>query len=119
MMFGLTQDNINQIVEILRQFPEIESALIFGSRAKGTYKNGSDVDIALRGKQVSHAAVIAVSAKLNEETNMPYHFDVLDYLSIANPDLVLHIDRVGKVIFDSHSPYPMDKLAKDYLIKAK
>jgi predicted nucleotidyltransferase len=98
-MFGLKQEDITEICEILSKFQEIEQADIFGSRAKGNFKNGSDVDIAIKGKACNSSIALRISAILNEETNMPYHFDVLCYSNIKNQDLRDHIERVGKVIF--------------------
>lgn len=98
-MFGLTQKDINTIISVLFTYKEIDRAIIFGSRAKGNYKNGSDVDIALIGEKVSFEIVSNVSSILNEETNMPYKFDIIDYNSITNLDFKEHIDRVGMIIF--------------------
>lgn len=92
---GLKDGDLENIVAILRQHSEVEEAIIFGSRAKGNYKNGSDVDIALRGTALDYLITNNISYILNEETQMPYKFDVLNYHSISNKDLTDHIDRVG------------------------
>ena len=97
-MFGLKENDISAIVVILKQHREVEEALIFGSRAKGSYNNGSDVDIALKGR-ISFETVSRISYLLNEETMMPYRFDVLNYYTIQNPQLVEHIDRVGTTFY--------------------
>lgn len=76
----------------------MESAILFGSRAKGTFRSGSDVDLAVRG--CSETDVIQLSAALNEETVLPYFFDVVAYETIQNDDLVEHIDRVGITIYE-------------------
>jgi len=102
-MFGLLQSDIESIVSILQNENAIEEAIIFGSRAKGNFRNGSDVDIALKGNSVNHSTVVHVSYLLNEETIMPYRFDVVDYQTIHNKNLVEHIDRVGKVLYKSTS----------------
>jgi uncharacterized protein len=98
-MFGLPDTDITEICAILRRYAAVEQALIFGSRAKGGYKNGSDVDIALKGTGLDYRAVFDISGSLNEDTIMPYHFDVLHYETVSNPDLVSHIDQVGKVLY--------------------
>jgi len=98
-MFGLRDSDILDIIQVLEKFPEVESARIFGSRAKGNYRNGSDVDLAVFGNNISFERIIHISSVLNEETVMPYYFDVLDYYSIENADLVRHIDRIGKIIY--------------------
>ena len=77
------------------QQPKVQFAYIFGSRAKGNFKNGSGVDIALKGTELDYDTLIKISFWLNEQTAMPYKFDVLDYDSIQKPALKEHIDRVG------------------------
>lgn len=99
-MFGLKDTDIMDIQEVLQRFPEVQSAFLFGSRAKDNYRNGSDVDLALKGDNLSYSTLIRISGVLNEETLMPYHFDVLDYHSINNDNLKAHIDRVGKVLYE-------------------
>jgi|GEM_PF-315214 predicted nucleotidyltransferase len=96
-MFGLKDSDITAIRQVLSQFPEVQCALVFGSRAKGTHRNGSDVDLALKGDTMSYQTAVQIASILNEETLMPYHFDVLDYHSIEYAHLVAHIDRVGQV----------------------
>jgi predicted nucleotidyltransferase len=93
--FGLRSDDIAAMIAIVAQQPEIEQALIFGSRAKGNYKNGSDVDIALKGQNFNLEIVNRVGYQLNEETIMPYKFDVLHYQTVNNSALIEHIDQVG------------------------
>ncbi len=93
-LFGLKQNDVENIISILKAHNEVEEALIFGSRAKGNYENGSDVDIALKGK-LNFEIVSRISYLLNEETLMPYRFDVLNYDTIKNKDLSKHIDRAG------------------------
>ncbi|MEJ2750977.1 MAG: nucleotidyltransferase domain-containing protein [Anaerolineae bacterium] len=97
--FGLRPDDLTTINGVLARYPAIKTALIFGSRAKGNYKPGSDVDIALQGDGVTDRMAADIAFTLNEETIMPYHFDVLNYHTIANPDLVAHIDRVGRPFY--------------------
>lgn len=97
--FGLLDVDIEIIMQILRKYPKVEHAYIFGSRAKCNFKNGSDVDIALKGTDLDFDTISQVSYWLNEETNMPYRFDVLNYKSINEPKLQEHIDRVGIEIY--------------------
>lgn len=98
-MFGLKESDILAINQILASYHVIEEAYIFGSRAKGNYKNGSDVDIAIKGENVTYQSILDISSCLNEETMMPYHFDVLNYYSINNKELCEHIDRAGILLY--------------------
>lgn len=97
--FGLLDSDISSIVEVISHHEKVKSATIFGSRAKGNFKNGSDVDIALKGENLDFDTISEVSYLLNEETNMPYKFDILNYHTVKEPELVRHIDRVGIEIF--------------------
>lgn len=97
-MFGLTTDDLKIIIEVVKTHPQIDEAIIFGSRALGTHKKGSDIDIALKGNEIG-SVVYTISGVLNEESPLPYFFDVLDYDLIDNEDLKSHIDRVGKSIY--------------------
>lgn len=92
---GFQQSDLAIIVSVLQKYPEVDEAVLFGSRAKGNYKTGSDVDIALKGEHLTAEITSNISYQLNEETPLPYKFDVLNYHVISNTDLKEHIDRVG------------------------
>jgi len=92
---GFRQNDLSIIVSVLQEHKEVTEAWIFGSRAKGNFRVGSDVDIALKGEYLNAEIVSKISYLLNEETSLPYKFDILNYHSISNEDLKQHIDRVG------------------------
>ncbi|MFH0800497.1 MAG: nucleotidyltransferase domain-containing protein [Pseudomonadota bacterium] len=94
MKFGLSKCQISELAAIFASFSEIADVIIFGSRAMGNFKKGSDVDLALKGR-ISAALVGRLSRKLNAETNLPYKFDVIDYDKISNSELKKHIDAFG------------------------
>jgi predicted nucleotidyltransferase len=94
MMGGLTEKDWALIISAIKSFASIEQAVLFGSRAKGNYKNGSDVDLAIKGKAVSYEAVVELSEIFNESVPLPYFFDVVDYAQV-DKKLREHIDRVG------------------------
>lgn len=95
---GLLQADIKHITTAIKQFPEIENAVIFGSRAKGTHKKASDVDLAIKGGSVTGETISRLNFLLNEELPLPYFFDVVHYESLKNQALVEHIDRIGKAL---------------------
>lgn len=99
MNYGLKQRDILNILKALEQFPKIEQAIIFGSRAKGNYKKGSDIDLAIRGKNVKYETVTRLRWSLNEEYPIPYFSDIVHYENIKNKELIEHIDRVGETIY--------------------
>lgn len=96
--FGLKDGDLETIIAILKKYPQIEQALIFGSRAKGNFKPGSDVDIVIKGNVPDIITEIGFS--LNEDSLLPYKFDVLDYSTISNRNLIDHINRVGIVFYE-------------------
>lgn len=98
---GLSAATLAVIRETLASFGLVESALLFGSRAKGTFHAGSDVDIALIGADTLVA--MDVSAHLNERVALPYFFDVVALADVANTALGEHIERVGMLLFDRNN----------------
>lgn len=100
MLYGLKEEDIDYIVSNITRFNEIEKAVIFGSRAKGTHKPGSDIDIAIFGDNITFDTISALHSVLEEESPLPYLFDIVDYTHLGHKELREHIDRVGKVIFE-------------------
>lgn len=98
-MYGLLERDFKYIVEAASKYTEIKEIILFGSRAMGNYKKGSDVDIALIGEKVDGKTVRRLSDDLNEEYPLPYFFDILNYNKISNEELREHIDSVGKSIY--------------------
>lgn len=103
--FGLNEDELTEIINVLKAFPEVEQAWIFGSRALKTYKRGSDIDIAIFGSHLD-LIITAISYRCNEELLLPYFFDIVDYNGITNKELKEHIDRVG-IPFYKNSQGPL------------
>jgi predicted nucleotidyltransferase len=101
MDFGLRQQDLKEIVAILQKFSAVEEAIIFGSRAKGTYRKGSDIDIAVKGREIDQGVIAALSDQLNEESATPYFFDVVHFEEISEQELIEHINRVGQSIYSS------------------
>lgn len=97
--FGISPKSFALIVEVLKRYNEVESAIIFGSRAKGNFQNGSDIDIALVGKNVTSEIVFDITSILNERIPIPYRVDVVNYNSITSNELKEHIDKVGKEFY--------------------
>ena len=99
MPYGLTDKDLDLVCSAIEAHLEIEEAILFGSRAMGNHKRGSDVDLAIKGANVGLRTVSALSASLNEELPLPYQFDVVDYAAIDTPALTEHIDELGKTLF--------------------
>jgi len=99
MNFGLSNKTLTYIIDNMKEFREIEGVKIYGSRALGNYKRGSDIDLALIGEDVNEQIVLELSKRLNQELPLPYHFNIIAYGSIKNEALIEHIDQYGIMIF--------------------
>ncbi|WP_138419715.1 nucleotidyltransferase family protein [Aquibacillus sediminis] len=102
-MFGLIDRDLRFINLALEKFDEIEYGIIFGSRAMGNYKKGSDIDIAVKGEGITSKTLYKLSDLLNEEYPLPYFFDLIHYEAITNANLKDHIDKEGKIIYAANS----------------
>ncbi|MGL1958211.1 MAG: nucleotidyltransferase domain-containing protein [Colwellia sp.] len=98
MSFGLSESYIAQINNIFEKFSSINKVILYGSRAKGTYKNGSDIDLTLMGNNITHKDFLNISNQL-DDLMTPYQFDLSIYSQINNQELLKHINRVGVVFF--------------------
>ncbi|RKF13157.1 nucleotidyltransferase domain-containing protein [Alginatibacterium sediminis] len=91
---GLKDRHHRQLIQILTQTKHLDGALLFGSRAIGTYKDSSDIDIALEGNDLGINDLASVIDQL-DQTTIPYKVDVLIKHQIENPDLIDHIEKHG------------------------
>lgn len=98
-MYGLKERDLFFILEVMKDHAEIEEVILYGSRAMGNYKPGSDIDLALKGPDIDKKVLLQVCDALEEDYPIPYFFDVVDYKTITNQDLIDHIDREGKTIY--------------------
>jgi predicted nucleotidyltransferase len=108
--FGLKQDTINQINQIFSTYPEISKAIIYGSRAKGNYKPGSDIDLTLVGDNINYHQLLEILNKI-DDLLLPYFFDLSIFNSLNNPNLIEHIERVG-ITFYKREVYQLQEKAK-------
>lgn len=101
MKFGLRDDIIQHIQDVFSAFPAVEEVIIYGSRAKGNYRPGSDIDITLKGENLNLSVVNSITLQL-EKLMLPYIFDISLFRQITNPDLTAHINRAGIVFYKSN-----------------
>jgi len=93
-MFGLSEKVLTTIKSTLARYPGVEEAFIFGSRAKGNQRSGSDIDIALVGSGLE-SITARISGELNDEVPLPYTFDIVALDTLDDSPLKEHIRRVG------------------------
>jgi len=98
-MYGLLEKDMDYILKALKQFDEIDRAILYGSRAMGNYKKGSDVDIAIQGEKVTERTIFELVDLLNEVYPLPYFFDIVHFEKLTNQSLIEHIKSHGKVLY--------------------
>lgn len=82
---------------VFTQHPEVEKVILYGSRAKGNYREGSDIDLTMVG-DITYGTLGTISDEL-DELLLPYTIDLSVYTALANEALKEHIARAGKVFF--------------------
>lgn len=95
---GLSVEYNAEIAEIMSRHPEVERVVLYGSRAKGTHTNRSDIDLALMGSSIGDHTLGDIKLDL-DESDVPLSIDVLIYATLENQDLKAHIDRVGLTLY--------------------
>ena len=95
--FGIEQRTINELISYFKTKQDIEKVIIFGSRAKGTFSKGSDIDFAILTQ--NHKQFYKISAEL-DELPTPYKFDVIDYQTLSHEEIKNSIDSEGIVFYE-------------------
>lgn len=98
MRFGLKEETIRAIQGVLAKHPQVETAILYGSRAKGNYRPGSDIDLTLKGEELTLDVIHRIGWEI-DDLLLPYLFDISVYAQIDNPDLIGHIDQVGVTFY--------------------
>ena len=94
MRYGLKSHIVEKIKVVFAKYPQIEKVILYGSRAKGNYKIGSDIDITIISKSISLSVLHKIEDDL-DDLLLPYIFDISIYSHIKNKDLLNHINRIG------------------------
>jgi len=101
-MFGLTDSHIKDIQLVFASYSSIKKAIIYGSRAKGNYRIGSDIDLTLVGNNIDLSLLSKIENKL-DDLLLPYTIDLSIFSKIENNDLVDHINRKGILFYENKS----------------
>ena len=96
--FGLPEEAVARINGVLASHPEVESAILYGSRAKGNYRPGSDIDLTLLGEQLNHHDLLKIMGEL-DDLLLPYTIDLSIFHMIDHKALLDHIERVGREFY--------------------
>lgn len=103
-MYGLEEDTISKIYGVFTKYSQIEKVILYGSRAKGNYHNGSDIDITLEGQNLTLSNSVYPITEELDELYLPYMFDISILSHIKDENLIEHIDRVGVIFYTSLKP---------------
>ncbi len=98
-MFGLSVEEMENIKLVFQQNTAVESVVLYGSRAKGNFKAGSDIDITLIGNTLCYKNLVNISLEL-DDLLLPYEFDISIYKDITSESLLEHIKRIGVVLYE-------------------
>ena len=98
--FGLPPATLEAIRRILAEVPAVKKAVIYGSRAKGTHRPGSDIDLTLFGDGLDLDILGRIAARLHESP-IPYQVDLSIFELIDHAGLREHIQRVGQPFYEA------------------
>lgn len=108
MRFGLKEETVHAVCAVFSAHPEVQKAILYGSRAKGTHRNGSDIDITLLGGSDLTLDVLRGIMSEIDDLLLPYTFDLSIFQDISDTEVLEHIRRVGAVFYENPgiSPAP-------------
>jgi len=95
---GLPKTVIESFYSIFSCYPEIDQVILYGSRAKGLFREGSDIDLTIKSSKLSLQQLNRIEDDI-DDLLLPYLLDISLFSVIDNPDLINHINRVGKVLY--------------------
>ncbi len=99
MKYGLPDTAIQKINAVFASYPVVQKVVLYGSRAKGNYKPGSDIDLTLFGKALTTTLCAEIADKL-DDLLLPYTVDLSVFSELKHPELEAHIARVGLVFYE-------------------
>ena len=102
MINGLTEEQNTAIINEVSRFEKLTKLVVFGSRAMGNHKHGSDIDLAVWG--LAPSEVRQLNIRLNEYLSLPHRFDVVRFESLNDPELKQHIIEFGKLVYPPNTP---------------
>ncbi len=95
---GIPPQHFQSILNLFKKYPQIHEVILLGSRTKGNFREGSDIDLALKGENLDSRLLTQLEMDY-EELNLPWKLDLILYHQIQNEDLKDHIHRVGVTVF--------------------
>lgn len=102
MNHGLPDSTVAKIRGVLAQYQAVDKAMLYGSRAKGNYQPGSDIDLTLLGSTLTPRMLADIADAL-DELLLPYSIDLSIFEQLNHAELREHIERVGVVLYQRAS----------------
>lgn len=96
--FGLPPATLEKLNSVFARHAAIDSVLLYGSRAKGNYRAGSDIDLTIKGGEIPFDELMQIENEI-DDLMLPYTVDLSQYRQLENTGLIAHIDRVGVAIY--------------------
>lgn len=116
-VYGFTDNERKWMNDIFASIPHIEKVILYGSRAKGNFREFSDVDITLLGDELTHDDLLELYDKLYD-SDLPYNYDVSIFSKLEDKDFIEHIKRVGKFIYSREEYNPLLHQSSDKVAEA-
>lgn len=96
--YGITSEQLEKISDIFKDFKKISTVSLIGSRAKGIFRSGSDIDLLLRGENILLDDLSEIMLRL-DDLFLPYKFDLIIFSNVKDPELLSHIFKYAKIIY--------------------
>ena len=103
VQFGLPDDVLPRLLAVLSSNRKVKQITLYGSRAKGNSRDGSDIDLCLDGDALSLKDLAELDASI-DDLLLPWKVDIAVRQQIDNPDLIAHIERVGVRLYPVDCP---------------
>ena len=98
MKFGLKDETIQKIIGIFQKYSCVREVYLYGSRANGNFKKGSDIDLTLKGDNIDLTTMNRIANEI-DDLLLPYTFDISIFTHLDNDSLIEHINRVGILFY--------------------
>ncbi len=98
MNFGISSESFNKLITLFNETPNITEVTLYGSRALGTYKDGSDIDITIMNNNFSYNELLTLTNKI-DDLLIPYKVDISIFNTLDNQELIEHINKHGVTFF--------------------
>lgn len=101
MKYGLSDSAIQKLHSVFAKHPEVAKVLLYGSRAKGNFKNGSDIDLTMIGDDLNDEILYKILDEI-DDLLLPHEVDLSIFKQLIKPEFIDHIERVGAVFYQKN-----------------